>query len=685
MIQIAGPGRGRVESDDRLVGATKAAVRVLGAALLAHPRSCALRTAVSSGSLDPGAYYRQLLRLAYRLLFLLVLEVEQDSAGSMAGNPAGALGGRPAHPRRWVAAAPSPGTVPPAPAAEGGRFVAGVETNGRATHGDDLWQAQLHIFRELEGTGEASRLSCPALAGDFFSPGHFPDVAAASCDDAGFDGAVTSLRAGIGTDRSATIDQLGLLHELMLDCSLRLAGGSQPRVELATGTRRREAGAYYSPGPLVNELVRTALIPVVERRLDAARGAAERERALLDIRVCDPACGSGAFLHAAARHLAVELSLLRRGDDRRNGATSSTAPPDEHRGALADVIGSCICGVDLDACAVDLCKMTLWLASGRSRPPMSELDDHIRCGDALVGAMDLSSTGIGAPAGESPAAARARMKSACDRWAAQHCRLDGVEGDAGFEFFHWPVEFDDIVRRGGFDVVLTNPPWELLQPQEVEFFRTHDRHDIAAAPGVERKASIRDLPARDARLARLWEGHRRAIAARCRFVRASGRYPLASGRLNTYALFVETIRAILHPTGRAGCIVPSGIGTDEGSSRLFERLMTTGELRSLYHFDNLEELFPAIGRNITFCLLTLEGRHSTPVGRTDVAFFLHRVAELQDPGRRIALSREDVVRFNPNTRTCPIIRSRRDLEIARAIYDRVPVLVDEGGAPRDSW
>ena len=107
-------------------------------------------------------------------------------------------------------------------------------------------------------------------------------------------------------------------------------------------------------------------------------------------------------------------------------------------------------------------------------------------------------------------------------------------------FFHWHLEFPEVFDKGGFDVVLGNPPWEMLQPEEIKFFAAHDAHDIAALAGERRKKAIDAL--RDSRpgLWQAWIREKRDIETANKFVREGGRFPLtAIGKLNTYSLFAD--------------------------------------------------------------------------------------------------------------------------------------------------
>ena len=442
---------------------------------------------------------------------------------------------------------------------------------------------------------------------------------------------------------------------------------------------RKAAGSYYSPPELVEELIDSALLPVIQERLARATEGPAAERALLDLMVCDPACGSGHFLLAAARRLAGDLARLR-------------SPRDEldqeaHRTALADVISHCIYGVDKNPLAVELCRVALWLESGGTRTALGALGRHVKSGDALVGVLDLGVLDGDCMRGQ---IASAELRPRCDGWTARIMGVGDGQADGAAEhleraFFHWPIEFPEVFAAGGFDVVLTNPPWDILQPEEVTFFRAQGRQDVAGLPGALRKRAIRELGV-DAHLGADWMAHRRAVQQVTSFIRSSGRYPLSGkGRLNSYSAFVELARALLRPCGRAGLIVPSGLATDAATSELFCDLMDSGQLVSLFHFDNRKRLFAAVASSMTFCLVTLRGSGHPDTRGADFAFFLHSADDLRDVSRRVALSREDMALLNPNTRCAPTFGTKRDAELTRAIYRRAPILRRRAPAEHNPW
>lgn len=139
---------------------------------------------------------------------------------------------------------------------------------------------------------------------------------------------------------------------------------------------RSDSGSYYTPSGLVSEILDEVLEPSVAEALEGL-AASEQEEALLHFTVCDPACGSGAFLVGAARRLAAHLHAIR---DR---APSHLGPTGRE---IRDVISRCIYGADIDPMAIQLAKLSLWIEACGRDEPLSFLDHHFVVGDSLVGA-----------------------------------------------------------------------------------------------------------------------------------------------------------------------------------------------------------------------------------------------------------------------------------------------------------
>ncbi len=750
---------GRVR--EHLRDGVEEALQRLGTAFLAHPANEELRGLFKRGRPDEARYYRELLRLIYRLLFLAVAEE-----------------------RRLL----FPGDSPPASQAIYDRYYSLAALRNRADSGAgrdshiDLWEGLRQTFRLFRDDSLAQKLGLHALNGELFGEEACREIESAKCTNADLLAAIHSL--SMFEDKKAKVwrrvnyaaldvEELGSVYESLLDFQPKVLRDPW-RFEFISGTDRKTTGSYYTPPELVHELIQSALVPVIEDRLAGKRTKDEKEAALLGMRVIDPASGSGHFVLAAARRIARELARARSGEDEPS--------PAEYRHALRDVIRACIYAVDRNPLATDLCKVALWIEGHNAGSPLSFLDNHVKCGDSLVGVFDLDVLRAGIPddaytavSGDEKTVANAlkkqnqkerlgqlplgfdaglpakelasdfetfagmeertpadvhakeeiyqqirgsgskwwQWKVACDLWTAafftpmtretqalvpttaavwghlanpkaSHGLLIGeaVQQSGENRFFHWPLEFPEVFANGGFDVVLGNPPWEQLQPEEVKFFASVGAFEIAGLSGEARKRAIARLP-KDSAVSIGWERHKRTIESGNTFIRGSARFPLtARGKLNTYAVFAELARSMIGDRGRSGLIVPSGIATDDSTKVFFGEIVSARSLVSLYDFEN--RLFPEVHKSYKFCLLTTAGRER-PQQAGDFAFFLHYPHELAEAGRRFSLSPEDFALLNPNTLTCPIFRTARDAEITKAIYRRVPVLIKEGPAEENPW
>jgi hypothetical protein len=196
---------------------------------------------------------------------------------------------------------------------------------------------------------------------------------------------------------------------------------------------------------------------------------------------------------------------------------------------------------------------------------------------------------------------------------------------------------------------------------------------------------IKQLAMDDPSLFAAFGEDRRIAEGESHIVRDSGRFPLCGkGDVNTYTLFAELNRMLIGPIGGVGCILPSGIASDDSTKEFFRDLIETGSLVRLHGFENEEFLFPAVHHSTKFCLLTLAGR-ARPHSDADFAFFCRRTEHLQEPDRHFTLTADEILLMNPNTGTCPIFRSKRDAEINKAVYRRLPVLIREQQPGENAW
>lgn len=761
---------------DQLRDGVEAAIRILGTGFLANPHNGELFRRLNSGELSVTDYHRQLLRLVYRLIFLLVAE-SRSLLHAPDADPVAVE-----RYRRWYSL---------------GRIVERSRLRHATTHGD-LWQGLRIVFDALAGPGEPA-LGLTGLGSYLWSSEALADLGPAELDNHSLLRAVHRLttvhessgRRGRPVPRAVDYrnlgsEELGSIYESLLELH-PVIDGREFTLDTAAGHERKTTGSYYTPTPLIRELLDSALDPV----LDEAAASVDPEAALLGLRVLDPAVGSGHFLIAAAHRIAHRLASIRGGVDEPS--------PDELRHALREVISNCVYGVDINPMAVELCKVSLWMEATEPGKPLSFLDHHVICGNSLLGTTpalladglpndafkplegddkvvvsarrksnakqrkerdqgmlafpvddtaDLNHLARGlalldelpddtaeAVAAKEAAYERlirseqaARARFAADAWCAafvapktkdsptltfQEVRdcadhPERVSAEVrelvthmaeSYGFLHLHIAFPDVFTipegddtvvdpvtgwSGGFDVVLGNPPWDKVEFSEKEFFATRDP-EIAALAGAKRKKAIEQLESVDLTLYEEYRTSLRSNAAERHLLSNTGRYPLTGrGKINTYAVFAELMRKAISPTGRMGVIVPSGIATDDTTKHFFADLVDRRSLASLFDFENRKKVFPGIDSRIKFALLTLGGT-DRPIDEAEFVFFALGVEDLADPEKRFTLAPEDFALLNPNTRTCPVFRTRRDAEITKAIYRRVPVLINENDPNGNPW
>nr|WP_092883528.1 N-6 DNA methylase [Actinopolymorpha cephalotaxi] len=256
--------------------------------------------------------------------------------------------------------------------------------------------------------------------------------------------------------------------------------------------------------------------------------------------------------------------------------------------------------------------------------------------------------------------------------------------------FHWHLEFPEVFRTpddgptdgaygwvGGFDAVLGNPPWEALQFSEKEFFATRDDRIANAPNAAKRKQLISALRQSNSELFQEYLTEARRGQAEAALIRGSGRFPLtATGKINTYSVFAEHLRAITASSGRCGIITPTGLATDATTAAFFADTLGSARLAAFYDFENEGKIFVGVHHAFRFAVSVMTG--GEPVKDVRLAFLVRHVLDV--PARRFELLADEVLLLNPNTGTLPVFRSRRDADITLACYRRHPLLIRDGGA-----
>lgn len=749
---------------DRLAGQVKLTLSILGSGFIeANPE---LASKLQSGEVQLTDWFNELLRLVYRLIFVMVAEDRNLL-----------------HPKT--------ATTRSKTLYEQGYSFSSLRKksalSGSRNRHHDGYEVVKIVFKALSSLDGLSSIGLPGLGG-LFDENNLPTIGRAQLQNKVFMAALFKLSWIQSKDsivpvnwRDMKIEELGSVYESLLDLNPQL-GEDRESLQFAVdtieakGSQRKTTGSYYTPERLVQELLRSALDPVLDKAEAEAKNKAE---ALLRLNVIDPACGSGHFLIAAAYRLAKRIEDIR---------LKETNYLPNYQDTLREVVRRCIFGVDINPMAIEIVKFVLWVETLTPGLPLGFFDAQIRCGDSLLGVFNLSvlsyqipdvayksltgdsktvanyyklenrkaSTGQGEidlDTGESyfpPPKPDVDVLAAVRRMPEDSSRSISVKRDkykqyrnsAGFNHaklasdlyiaafisqktgvipesrkkrlipitldvwqalnrgkmrkslqgalnlarrkraFHWPLEFLDVVRTGGFDVVLGNPPWERIKIQETEFFAT-DAPEIANSDNASKRG--RKIEAlqnseyhKDRMLYLQFIEAKHFSEAKSLFVRVrakeNGRFPYTGrGDVNTYALFAELFASLLNGRGQAGIILPTGIATDYHTSTFFAWLIRNKRIVSLYDFENKKRFFKDVHAQFKFCLLTL----GTNIEFSQFAFFVQHLQQLEDNVKTYHLSVDDLWKINPNTGNAPVFRSRYDGSIAKQIYSKVPVLIDE--------
>jgi Eco57I restriction-modification methylase len=367
---------------DQLRGGVERAIAILGTGFISHKDNPQLRARLDPGTADLRLddLNRALLRLVYRMLFWFVAE---DRDALLVPDPEDAdtdLAARLREARERYATYFSSARL---------RRLARRHRGGRHT---DLWEGVQLVFDGLGSEGGIPELALPGIGGIFES--RRDDGRALPLDEP-LDGARLPNKALLGAVHALSVvkprggglrrvdfgnlgaEELGSVYESLLE---RIPHYDPERLfytlDVLPGNERKESGSYYTPTSLVECLLDSALDPLLDQAC-AHPSPAERVATLLDITICDPACGSGHFLVAAARRIAKRVAAEETGEPE---------PPNSVvRAALRRVTGRCIYGVDLNPMAAELARVALCLEALEPGKPLVFLDQNIRVGNSLLG------------------------------------------------------------------------------------------------------------------------------------------------------------------------------------------------------------------------------------------------------------------------------------------------------------
>lgn len=345
---------------DNLRAGVEKAIVAFGAGFLEEKNNSTLREKLRSGALSKDDYYRELLRLIYRLIFLFVAEDRELLLVPEANNSAKERF------KNFYSSA----------------RLRELSTQIRGTHHTDLFKSLKILFFGLGSDSGNPELGLPALGSFLWSLSATQNLDSCELSNFSLLEAFRALTTVVDGRVRRQVDyknlgseELGSIYESLLELHPEInTDAGHFELSTAAGNERKTSGSYYTPTSLINCLLDSALEPVVEEALKQERS----EKAILNLKVCDPACGSGHFLIAAAHRLAKHLASIRTGE--------TEPPPQATRHALRDVVGHCIYGVDINPMAVELCKVGLWLEALEPGKPLTFLEHRIQCGNSLLGA-----------------------------------------------------------------------------------------------------------------------------------------------------------------------------------------------------------------------------------------------------------------------------------------------------------
>lgn len=358
---------------DGLSQAVKESLVALGNGLLQQPENEQLRQWITDGKLTAFDFNHQLLRLIYRLLFLMVTEerdlIFEDSTDETTKKQKDIY-------YRYY-------SLMRLRKLSENRYLFEAQYT-------DLWTAMMQTFRMFETGGNGKPMGIKPFGGDLFSPLAMQYISDTTLNNKVLMECIKSMnefedaqRNKVAINyRSLDVEELGSIYEGLLELSPVIVY-DQPhyRFSYEKGSERSSSGSHYTPEDLVKPLIEHSLEYLIDDRVTpfykGKTTATDTVKALLDLKICDVACGSGHILLSAARRVGMEVARIESGEQQPN--------PTAFRSALRRVIQHCIYGVDKNPLAVELCKIALWLESHSAGEPLNFLDHHIKCGDAIVG------------------------------------------------------------------------------------------------------------------------------------------------------------------------------------------------------------------------------------------------------------------------------------------------------------
>jgi hypothetical protein len=277
-------------------------------------------------------------------------------------------------------------------------------------------------------------------------------------------------------------------------------------------SKRKKDGVFYTPRYITNYMIETTVgnacsqkkqeLRINERSFEPVKRKNNRKKLndildtyrswLLGLTICDPACGSGAFLNAALDFLIAEHKMI---DELKANLFGASIVYSEYENSILE---HNLYGVDINEDAVEIAKLSLWLRTAKKGRKLNNLSDNLKCGNSII-----------------------------------------AEAIAGDKAFTWTYEFAHIFAKGGFDIIIGNPPYvdiKKLPPTIVEHLFAN--------------------------------------------------YSSANNRINLFAIFIEKALSLLKEEGQFSFIIPSSILTQESYKKLRLKLLEQVQITNIVRLPN---------------------------------------------------------------------------------------------------
>jgi hypothetical protein len=256
-------------------------------------------------------------------------------------------------------------------------------------------------------------------------------------------------------------------------------------------------------------------------------------------------------------------------------------------------------------------------------------------------------------------------------------------------FLHWELAFPTVWsdwrspsrRRGGFDAVIGNPPWDKMRFEEVQWFEPRVPEIARASTSAERQVLIEALRTKGDSL---WNDYAYARSFSEQAMAAARRSPtlsaLAGGDTNIYALFVAQAQQLLSKRGICGFLIPTEIATGLATSANFRQLTEQQRLHCILDFQNRltgekKQYFPDVYYREKFCVYVFGGSEQK-WNAIDCAYFLQGTSDSDVAAQASEMTPAEFGVVNPNTGTAPVFRTKKDADLTRGLYREFPILVD---------